>query len=390
MKKIIFIDESGNCDLNSHKKGESGYYILTAIIIEKGIYLNEAAKLEDIIKVFYKKGELKSSGLGNKHDVRIKILSEVNKVDYKIYSLVVDKRLVTGEGLKHKKSFIKFINGMFCEKLFKSFANVRVISDKSGSIEFQNELKNYILKKKSGTFLFDGSDYNLVDSKLEPFVQLADLISGTINKIQQRKVSESISNEFVDLIKDKIAILEYWPPFKKSVIDSNFPNYVADREFGLNEIIKRYSVDSAVDFIVSNPSFGDENISVQVSTLKFLLSQIENQGRKSFVYSTQIIKHVKDDLDIKLNHHGLSSKVISKLRDAGVIISSGEKGYKIPCTLSEISEYIKSTDAKVVPMLKRIKAVNNSMKRVSVGELDLVKKYACSEFVALIETIEEM
>ena len=388
MTKLIYIDESGNSDLKSGKNGASNFYVITAIIVDREKLAEQKAILARIILKVVGTGELKSSKVGNKHQRRLKILSDLIPLDFHVYSLVVNKDLlITTGGLRFKKSFVKFINGMVCGKLFTSFKSINIIADSQGSKEFQQSLGEYIQTKKSESILFDDSSYESKSSKDEHFIQVADIIAGTIAKIQQKTISNCLASQFLETIEGKFLLLEYWPPFRKSVIGSVVTVDEDGAKYWNDELIKRYSVDMALDYISNNPSYGDSEVEIRIAALKYLLYQVQPSGKNAFVVSDQIIRYVESETGETLSKHGLSSRVISKLRDDGVIISSGEYGYKIPCTVSDILEYVKTTDTKVVPMLKRIKKTSDTIKFMTQGKVDIIAAGSGDVFQKIISVI---
>ena len=59
--------------------------------------------------------------------------------------------------------------------------------------------------------LFSSSEFIIGNSQNEIGVQLADFITGTLGYIYDRTKKSTESNEFYDLIKDKIVSLNFFP-----------------------------------------------------------------------------------------------------------------------------------------------------------------------------------
>jgi hypothetical protein len=103
-----YVDESGNHVLDSSKEGTSEFYIVCAIVIsdEK---LDESKKIATAIKDrYFPNGEIKSSRVKRSNPQRrIKILNEINKIDFKIICAAINKlEILPISGLQYKKSFI--------------------------------------------------------------------------------------------------------------------------------------------------------------------------------------------------------------------------------------------------------------------------------------------
>ena len=85
------------------------------------------------------------------------------------------------------------------------------------------------------------------------------------------------------------------------------------------------------------------------------------------------------ELKSQLSNTGLANvstqtfrtRVIGKLRDKGVIISSSKKGYKIPAKEAELFDFINHGTAIIMPMLERLKKCRDLVKLGTANELDL-------------------
>jgi hypothetical protein len=65
------------------------------------------------------------------------------------------------------------------------------------------------------------------------------------------------------------------------------------------------------------------------------------------------------------------TKIIAKLRDENVIISSSPKGYKLPSKEEELYDFINHGTTIIMPMLARLKKCRDIIKMETLGELDL-------------------
>jgi hypothetical protein len=90
--QIAFIDEYGNNGLDFEKIGVSTVFIVTAVLIDKENLSFIENQLETIRSKHFQTGEIKSSKVGKNDSRRLKILKEINEIDYHIFSIVVDKR----------------------------------------------------------------------------------------------------------------------------------------------------------------------------------------------------------------------------------------------------------------------------------------------------------
>lgn len=79
------------------------------------------------------------------------------------------------------------------------------------------------------------------------------------------------------------------------------------------------------------------------------------------------------------------AKVIGKLRDADVIISSNSKGYKIPATKAELYDYVNLEQSIIVPIINRLKKCRNLLYEGTEGKFDLFER----EEYELLRKIQE-
>lgn len=119
-----YIDEFGNSGLDFDNVQNSTHFIVTAIIVDDDSVEKLNESLDVIRATNFQQGEIKSSKVGNNDDRREKILREICTLDFTIYSIVVDKRMLYSEGFRYKKSFYKFIHSLVDRELFKTFPNL--------------------------------------------------------------------------------------------------------------------------------------------------------------------------------------------------------------------------------------------------------------------------
>ena len=108
-------------------------------------------------------------------------------------------------------------------------------------------------------------------------------------------------------------------------------------------------------FLDKHKNDDDVEIKSQCIVLEYLLFRMMNNNYRGYIPT----KELKSQLEyIGMKHISNSTfrlKIICKLRDAGVIISSSPKGYKIPSNESEIYDFINHGNQVVLPMLWRLK-----------------------------------
>lgn len=123
--------------------------------------------------------------------------------------------------------------------------------------------------------------------------------------------------------------------------------------------------------------------------LKYLLFRFMNNDTRGYIYTGELLDHIKHTSLGGMKEQTFRTKVIGKLRDKGVIIASSTKGYKIPSKTSELRDFIKH-DAKIVfPMLSRLKKCRDLVKLGTVNGLDLLDDTEFSELKAYFDNLPD-
>ena len=106
-----FTDEYGAFGWDIDNPSVSTHFIITAIIVKESDLDIFAQKAEAIRKKHFQTGEIKSSKIGKDHKRRLRILTDLQDVPFKIFSVCIDKKKcienMSMKGLQYKKSFYK-------------------------------------------------------------------------------------------------------------------------------------------------------------------------------------------------------------------------------------------------------------------------------------------
>lgn len=180
MNKVCYFDESGNSGLDFSKSGNSSHFILGGVIVKDSDCASLQVLREKISAKYFSGNEIKSSNVGKDDERRLRILSELLEGDYLIHSMVFNKKLIFGNGLKYKKSFYKYLNKLAYRGLYTAFPDIKIVADQHGSKEFMKGFSTYIEKNYKSQDLFNKTDFIFEDSKHNSLIQIADFIIGTI------------------------------------------------------------------------------------------------------------------------------------------------------------------------------------------------------------------
>lgn len=363
--QIAYIDEFGNFGFDFEKAGVSTHFIVTSVIIDNEKLKKNEEILENIRKSEFQTGELKSSSISKNVQRRKKILQQLNKVDYHIFAVVIDKRKLISEGFKYKQPFYKFLHSLVDRELFKVFPNLQIVSDEHGSKEFMNGFIKYI-EKRHIPDLFNQSDFRFSNSKSELMVQLADFISGTLSVCYDEKKLTESPNQILEIVHEKIIDIRFWP--------QNYIPYAYDPQLDFQDFdmtIANLARNLSIQFIQENEKKSSPAEIDQVNCLRYLLFYFQNINPNKYVPTHEIMEQINSFRSSNMSMHYFRSKIIAKLRDWGVIISSSNLGYKLPANVKDLYEYFNHTNTYVQPMIARLLKCRERVKLATKNKIDL-------------------
>ncbi|WDF45376.1 DUF3800 domain-containing protein [Chryseobacterium sp. KACC 21268] len=363
MKQVIaFADEFGN---NSFKfSSESTHFIAAAIIVNIEDLDEFYSGVEKIRAKYFQTGEIKSSKIKDNHTRRKIILTEIVKLKFNIYSVVVDKTKLYGEGFKFKKSFYKYLNGILYKELYKSFPQLELKVDEHGGNEFMLEFKEYVKQNHIRT-LFEGSDFFVSESKEELGVQVADLMAGTLGYIYDEHKKSSFSDSFMEIISDKIISINHFPKLYKT---NEYTEFSTDEFY--NQAISDLSLRSIFDYLDTTSS-DTQLIQDSINFLKVLVRYHESNHYKNYTTAQEFIEHLNVNRESKLSKEQFVN-MVGSLRDKGILIASSREGYKIPTSNQEIKKYVQHGNSIVIPLLRRINVCREAILLATNKSLDIL------------------
>lgn len=207
---LVFIDESGDSGLKI-TEGSSRYFSIALVVFEDR---EEASSCDQRIELLAKEVGWDSASefhfKNNSHKIRKAFLSAVAPYNFFYYGIVINKDpdKLYGEGFKHKQSFYKYTCNLLFENAKERLENAIVVIDESGSLDFKQQLGTYLRKKINTSSRSHIKKIKMQRSSSNRLLQLADYVSGVINrKVQGKKDSE----EYHRLIAHREINVQVWP-----------------------------------------------------------------------------------------------------------------------------------------------------------------------------------
>lgn len=353
---VAFFDECGSTVLNT-PEGESDLYVAVAVIVDEENVESLSSQLDQIALLRRNGAEFKHTKIGNKHELRERILNDIAKLDFRYIALVVNKRLLHDcKGLAFRASFYKFINRKLYLHLGRllSGAHLKIIADQYGSKEFMESAQGYFSKYMG--LLFPLVQIKYADDRSSRLVQLADIIAGTISYAYDRYAEREFSENWRSILKEKEVGISVFPAeyvWQKEV------NFLAGKEkdFEANVITKAYRY-------IDSENGGDEFSLARKIVLEELLNH-KLTGLSSGIYAARLIEILKEEYQIEVSEQSFVSGVIGKLRDSGFIIAGTNIGYRLATDEEDICAYLDHNSSIIEPMVNRLKTAREAVLAIS-------------------------
>ena len=383
--KYAYIDEYGAFGFKFSDPGCTSSMILTAVLVDDKDVNDMESAAEEISRKYFGDGEMKSKSIGKNHLRRLKILNDIVKLPFKVYVFVIDKtKIYENCGPRYKPTFYKFFNSKIYNELYTNFKDITIVADNVGGSEYIKEFSAYINQKvvKQLSF-FDDHNFMMNDSKGDYIIQIADIISGSLAySFDAKKIAKAEGNDYYKLLQDNAKVVGIGQ-FPYSYDTYTVESQPTDENF--DQEIAATCYRRAMGFILANENKMEEDVKMQVITLKYLLFRFTNNKLRKFISTHELKSNLASRGFGQIDTLKFRAKVIGKLRDADVIISSNSKGYKIPATKAELYDYVNLEQSIIVPIIGRLTKCRNLLFEGTEGRFDLFEK---EEYELLRKIIE--
>lgn len=212
---LVFLDESGDPGFK-FGEGSSTYFVVTLIVIPDAL---SAQTLDDTISNL--RLRLRTSPGYEFHFTatcaawRESFVKEVNGLNFRYHSIVINKPLLSGEGFRVKESFYKFACKIVLQNAQRELANATVVLDGCGSREFQRQLGSYLRRSINEPDAPHVAirKLKIQDSRKNNLLQLADMVCGAVARSFSAKKDAKIYRRWLEPREGRV---QFWPKEKKS------------------------------------------------------------------------------------------------------------------------------------------------------------------------------
>lgn len=382
MRNIVaFANEAGN---NSFDFDNGTHFVVASVFTSKEKLVALEQEVTAIRQKYFGTSEMSSVAIGADLEKRLLILNELVRLDFSVYVVVVDKRRLYGEGFRYKGSFNKFLGSLVYKELFKTFPDLKLVVDERAHKEFMRDFKKYVLKNHIPD-LFAESEFGFMSSPDSILTQLADVIAGSFGYYYDETLKSQQTQQIIDVLRPKITSINYFPhEFKPFETESS----AEDKAY--NPVIAALSVEKAREFIEDKKVVSMDDAD-QVNCVRLLLLYFNSYDFKRYISTKEIMRHLQIGRDEPIKEHGFRTRVIAKLRDAGVMIvssSAGHKtGYKLPASVEDLHKFVNHGNSMIIPMLSRIAKSRDYIRLATGNQIDILDK---PDFLELKKLLDEI
>ena len=369
--RIAYLSEWGNNLLDFSKKASSGqsattHFIVSAITTGNGSLTSALPILEAIRHRYFSGGNIDSEAIGNDHLKRREILEDLDEVDFRVFALIVDKRQLNSQGLRFKGSLFKFMHGLVDRELSSIYPDLEMVTNPPEDESFMKGFISYV-RHNHITNLFNESAFGFTSIKDNLLVQTAGFIAGSLARCYDETVITDQRGEFIEVLKRKLLTIKFWPDaFEQNLANppEPGPNY--------DPLLAELSVKLANSFLQRKSSDRAQQSIDQVSCLGYLLFHFRHINPTRYITSFELMEHVGARRGKNVSLHYFQTKVIAPLRDAGVLVASSSRGYKLPASQQDLYDFVSHSNTIIEPMLSRVKKFRDQIVVATEGKLDIL------------------
>lgn len=363
-----FVDETGTNDLDADGPSTSHLFICVAIIVDDVSRAVADTGMRQLSAELCGGAEISSRRIGSDHKRRELFLSRVAGLPFGYFALVINKdRIPKDSGLRFKPSFYKYINRMLYERLATGGNNLRIIADQIGGADFMASFRPY-LEGFGLPSLFLDCHHSFADSASTPLIQLADLIAGSLTYCFDPRKACPQGVRFRTLLRSREIGVQWWPWETLADAAPSLPR-------GTPDVLLRSTLRSrVVRFLNEHEASPDLDHQMQAATLSRLFFAREFDDRKSqAIVSDALMARLRDEGFEELSKQAFQSRVIGKLRDAGIILAGSTDGYRLALTVADIQDYLNHDSTIIEPMLARMLKARETVKLDTAGSYDVLE-----------------
>ncbi|MCJ7544957.1 MAG: hypothetical protein MUP47_10440 [Phycisphaerae bacterium] len=359
-----FADEYGDPNLDTSIDNVTTHYIVAAVMVQDSETEELRSELDQVRSAHFQSGPMKSSSIGDNVDRRLRVLQDLRGKGVHGIALVVDKDLIRKDsGLRFQRPFRSFLNRKLYDELYETFPSLHLTADRVGKSDFMVKFKTFLEDHHHLNTLFEPSAMEWGSALKDVFLQAADVICGSLGRCIDRKKLSPRADEIQRATTPWVQ-LRGWPWQE--------PSPVRVTETADDIRVRKAAMQRARKFIEGRHATGDEDIRNQVASLKYLLFYALHIDPEAYVHAAEIIGSIQVPREMTLRQ--FQTLVVANLRDAGVLIASDSRGYKLPSKVADVIEYLRWTNKQVEPMVARANRMAEAVRLATSNRVCLLEE----------------
>lgn len=365
---IAFLADWGNNNLDFTKPGASTHFVVAALLLSKDDLAQTQLQLEDIRQQLFGSGPIAPDQVGSDDKRRMQVLGQLLTLPFQVFALVVDKRELRGEGFYYRGSFYKFLHGLADRELYRSFPTLELVAGQQGDEPFMQGFVHYVHNRHIPT-LFDQASFRFVHSPSDLLVQTAAFVAGSLARCYDETVLSPERAKLGKLLQTRLLGLKYWPDVFAPVLTQPLA-----QQTNYNAPLAELCVGLGQDFLHRKLASQAPQEIDQVTCLQYLLFHFRHVDPGRYISSRELLAHIQERRGRMPSLHYFQTRVIAPLRDAGVLIASSSKGYKIPACEGDLYDFVNHSNTIIQPLLSRIGKCRDRIYLATAGAIDLLAR----------------
>jgi hypothetical protein len=200
---LVFIDDSGDPGFKLDR-GSTPYFIIAMVIFDDELEAEKTAvAIKELKRQINFRDDVEFRFYKTRKDIRVKFLETINKFNFRIRYLVVDKSIIYSQELKNDKNSFY---GYFIKETLKNsndtIIDAKIRMDGSGDRIFRKNFFTYLRHELNTNEKKIMQNCQMVDSKSNVLIQLADMIAGSINRFYNKEKEDR--QIYLEIIKKHI------------------------------------------------------------------------------------------------------------------------------------------------------------------------------------------
>jgi len=201
---LVFIDDSGDSGFKVDE-GSTRYFVIALVIFKDELEAEKTAiAIKELRRELNFPDDVEFKFHKSSPEVKEKFLNSINKFDFSIRCLSVDKTLIKSEELRNNKnSFYSYAIKMVLQYSNREIIDAKVKIDGSGDRIFRRNFLTYLRQQLNSSNRKVMKNCKIVDSKGSVLIQMADMVAGSIRRSYEGDKKDS--TKYKDIIKKHIS-----------------------------------------------------------------------------------------------------------------------------------------------------------------------------------------